>query len=866
MEREQELALLARLADAATAGEPQLVVITGEAGAGKSRLARDFVATLGSDWQRVRLAGESGLLVRSGDRTSGVAADVEPERAVAEAVVRSIGAPLRAGPVVAVLDDLERLDPVGIGALGAALETFGTERLLVITALRLGMQKPSSDAARAVADLLRNPAVVELRVSPLSVDGVAAMSSALGRRLDPSAVVALHERTAGNPFFAEEVLLAPEGTMPWTVTEAVLSRLGTLPPAAQTAAGLLAVAGDPIDEHLVEQIAPGTDGVISLLDAGIATRDPDGCLSLRHALVAEVVAGRLSGRARRQVHEELARAMSLRSDSPPERLARHWHEAGDPGRAAGYATVAADRAAANRAYRTATELYRLALRGPEADARRRAELLDRAAVAAGWAGCEQDALEWAGAADLAYRAADQSWRAMAMWMSPGLSHVPKPTLDPDVLAPDAIERVLSEAKQGAREHAYARSAELLRRVVRQAGDERKDPWAIEAGHRLVGIGHLEEGVEILQRSRAAATAVDDGATAANVLSKLAFVAMARGEMRQALVLDREALAAAAGGGEAAAWRYELGVACLHAYLGDLDEARAIFVPFLAAETPLVSDFAQYPACLVEIETGELESAGNRLEQMSAVTALGVSYFTIGVLAARARLQFLSAEPSAALSTLEHAEVVSGELFEATRPDRLVLQARAAAMIEDDGIIEGVGESLARLIALGGGQEIAAAAGWLDGLTEARARRDDQASVRFHEAAERWEQAGRIVHAAEAWCDSARAAATTGDNHELEHATRRAGSLATGLGLVHVHARLDALSAVERAPRSNPLLEALTPREREIAELVSTGKTNRQVGAALFISEHTVRNNLVAVYDKLGISRRSELIHLLMTGR
>ena len=51
---------------------------------------------------------------------------------------------------------------------------------------------------------------------------------------------------------------------------------------------------------------------------------------------------------------------------------------------------------------------------------------------------------------------------------------------------------------------------------------------------------------------------------------------------------------------------------------------------------------------------------------------------------------------------------------------------------------------------------------------------------------------------------------------------------------------------------------LTRREEEVVQLVAEGLTNRQVAAELNLSEHTVRNNLFRIFDKLGISTRVEL--------
>jgi DNA-binding NarL/FixJ family response regulator len=55
------------------------------------------------------------------------------------------------------------------------------------------------------------------------------------------------------------------------------------------------------------------------------------------------------------------------------------------------------------------------------------------------------------------------------------------------------------------------------------------------------------------------------------------------------------------------------------------------------------------------------------------------------------------------------------------------------------------------------------------------------------------------------------------------------------------------------------VEALTPREREVLELASDGLSNRDVAAALGISEHTVKFHLASVYGKLGAGSRTEAV-------
>ncbi|HEX8854928.1 MAG TPA: helix-turn-helix transcriptional regulator, partial [Thermoleophilaceae bacterium] len=54
------------------------------------------------------------------------------------------------------------------------------------------------------------------------------------------------------------------------------------------------------------------------------------------------------------------------------------------------------------------------------------------------------------------------------------------------------------------------------------------------------------------------------------------------------------------------------------------------------------------------------------------------------------------------------------------------------------------------------------------------------------------------------------------------------------------------------------LAGLSPREREVAEEVASGKTNRDIAATLFLSEKTVESHLARIYSKLGVHSRAAL--------
>jgi DNA-binding CsgD family transcriptional regulator len=58
--------------------------------------------------------------------------------------------------------------------------------------------------------------------------------------------------------------------------------------------------------------------------------------------------------------------------------------------------------------------------------------------------------------------------------------------------------------------------------------------------------------------------------------------------------------------------------------------------------------------------------------------------------------------------------------------------------------------------------------------------------------------------------------------------------------------------------------ALSAREQEVAQLVAAGKRNREVAAALFVSEKTVESHLARIYDKLGVRSRAALATILAT--
>jgi DNA-binding CsgD family transcriptional regulator len=81
-----------------------------------------------------------------------------------------------------------------------------------------------------------------------------------------------------------------------------------------------------------------------------------------------------------------------------------------------------------------------------------------------------------------------------------------------------------------------------------------------------------------------------------------------------------------------------------------------------------------------------------------------------------------------------------------------------------------------------------------------------------------------------------------------------------------------LALSNSAPSHRPLkirsaggMALLTPRERDVVRLTAEGMRNQEISVKLNLSEHTVRNYLLRIFDKLGISSRVELVLYAFSG-
>jgi DNA-binding SARP family transcriptional activator len=277
---------LRAVAEQVGGGRPAIVVLEGEAGIGKTRLA-EAVAEYGraSGWavawarcaddagapplwpwtQALEQLGQEQLTLVT-EAEAGGDADAARFRLFQDLRARLTAAASR--PVLVVLDDLQGADTTTVqllGLLGRHLPRVPL--LLVVTARTIGEQVPES-VSDALARLAREPAATCLTLSGLGPDDVQTL---LARQLgggDRSLASAVHDRTGGNPFFVVELsrwmlgahdLQLNRVPVPPSVGEVLRKRLDRLP------------AGTP-DQALLERLAHHFVEAVPVVGTGPALR------------------------------------------------------------------------------------------------------------------------------------------------------------------------------------------------------------------------------------------------------------------------------------------------------------------------------------------------------------------------------------------------------------------------------------------------------------------------------------------------------------------------------------------------------------------------------------------------------------------
>src|SRR5215203_525538 len=218
IERGQFVAALGDLLAEATNGNGRLAFVGGEAGVGKTTLATSFVRAM-----------PAGITVRRGACDNVTTADAlgplfEAIPEIADARVDDSAVPrlrlfrrirdiLTESPTVLLLEDVHWADEATLELLRFLGRRIDDKPLLIVATFRADEVGPDHRLTVVLGDLATSPAVSQLALPPLAVEGVRQLVEQAGSSVDPAE---LHRRTAGNPFYVTEVLASAAETMPPT--------------------------------------------------------------------------------------------------------------------------------------------------------------------------------------------------------------------------------------------------------------------------------------------------------------------------------------------------------------------------------------------------------------------------------------------------------------------------------------------------------------------------------------------------------------------------------------------------------------------------------------------------------------------------
>ena len=859
------------------------------------------------------------LALRVGELPAPVLGDSDTERhRLYTAVTDLLTAVSRRHPMLLVVEDVHWGDGPTLLLLRHLARAAADARLLLVVTFRDTEADIADELSEALVDLRRAEGVASLELAGLSDEEVADfVRHAAGNDLDqdlPELAHAISELTDGNAFLMTELwrTLTESGALeigngterlahplaelgsPESVREVVAQRLSRLTPSTTEVLEAAAVAGPEFRLDVVRRAA-GLDerSLLAALDeavrSGIIQEVPSAGLAYRftHELLRRALFDRLTALRRAELHLRVGTALEDALPATPGRgladVAHHLAAAGslgDTDRAVDYNLRAAGSAMAALAFDQAAACLRTALALGVEDPAKQAEIQLELGGAWHFAGSALDAIE-------AFKAAAEIARGIG---------------DPEMLARAAIGLEDACWRPGMADQEVQ---ELLEEATAALGEQESTlrVGLLSALARVLTYRDEHERAAVVRASAMQlARRIGDRRGLADLLMR-AYSARETNTLEEILEMLAEARDL---GGELGDLEIEVGARAFRVItwiaLGEVEAARRELAGYLEfanrTRQPFVISAAEHIGSAIALCEGHLDEAEVRAKRSreweSLMTGVdhpgrhGIQMFSIrreqGRLAELAPVIRVLARDDgraaawrpglcALLVEIGMDDEARDELArvhdhglqafrEALWVASLTYLADACAAVGDEEVAALVRAELephaGTIVVVGYGVACYGAADRYLGMLATTLRDWEVAEGHFKSALELNRRMGADTWVAHTAYEYGRMLLARG---RAEDATRVASLLTEAAALaerIGMPALLDRISGLDSPTAPGSVLpDDLSPREVEVLRLVVRGLSNRQIGEALFISEHTAANHMRSILSKTSCANRTE---------
>jgi DNA-binding CsgD family transcriptional regulator/tetratricopeptide (TPR) repeat protein len=833
-----------------TRGQGRVALVTGEAGIGKTLLVEQFAQrqecrVLWGACDALFTPRPLGPLYDIAQQLRGnlinLLRDEAPRAAIFSALLDELQ---NRNATLLVVEDVHWADEATLDLLKFLGRRINKLNSLLVITYRDDDVRAEHPLRLVLGDLPRQ-SVRRLRLPALSESAVEELAAHAGKQ-----IADLYQVTGGNPFFVTEALASEDQGVPASVSDAVLSRLARLSPAARAVVELISVVPAKAELWLLNKgMTPTTAVLEECVDAGILLLD-NTAIAFRHELARRAVEDSLPAPRAQSMHTKVLQALvSSGAENQLARVVHHAAKAGDAAAVLEYAPIAARQAAALNAHRESASHYETALRyGDLLSSEERADLLERSSYECYVTGQISDA--WT-----ARRQALELWRQLGnklrqgdnlRWMSRFAWYLGRKE-EADACGNEAIK--VLEALPVSPELAWAYSNRAQLHMLAGQTDEAVS-WASRAielaqkfgatetlVHALNNVGFAlllandQQGWEKLEESLRLSLAHNLEEHASRAFTNLTGVALMNRDYALAQRYVDEGIAYATEHDLESCKRY-------------MTTARAR-VHFEMGRWTMATDDAAFVLG---------HSRGYNVARIPALTILG-------------HVRVRRGDPDAA-QALNEAYQLATETKEVAR-----LGPIASARIEMAWLAGDRAQAIATVqsmldVARGDGDP------WLHGELAFWLWRCGVSQPVEQEIAEPYalQIAGNWRAAADAWkeigCPYEQAVALS---HGDEAAQREALAIFKTLGAEPAAERLrqqfraTGVRGIPRGPRQttseNPA--GLTARQMEVLSLLSEGCINAEIAERLFISAKTVDHHVSAILAKLDARTRSEAVSIAL---